>query len=922
MAVRTHTVKAGDTLWAIAEKYLGSGAKYKQIATLNKISNPNRIAIGTVLKIDKDTSGSGSGSGSGSSSSSSSTKKTTSSNMANVTQFGLQSDSENLLFAVWTWSKSNVDNYSYQWEYDTGDGHWFIGNHSTTTDKESTYSIPSNAKKVRFRIKPVAKTHKVNKKDTPYWKADWSSWKTFNVADVPPEAPSAPNVDIEKNVLTTSLDIPNADTATHVQFEIVKDDVTKVKTSSDITFVTLHAEFQYNVDLGSEYKVRARLKNKHGLYSEWSEYSANKGTMPAAITSAPTVTVKTETSVFVKWPSVKTANSYRLQYTTEERYFDTSPDNVSEKTIDAEVTSSIELTGLESGHKYFFRVRAENSDGEGGWSKTASTILGTDPAAPTTWSSSTTVITGEELNLYWIHNSEDGSSQSKAILELIVNGVKKEYRIVGSGRFYINSSGYLSTLESYKDDLTTDADESVKTNSCKIDTSEYNEGVKIQWRVQTAGITGVYGEWSVQRTIDIYAKPSLEFRLTYANDNSIDVLESFPIKVYALPGPKTQAPIGYHLTVIANESYETVDEIGNVKMVNHGEVIYSNYFDIRMNLETELSAWDIDFENGISYTATCIVSMDSGLTAEDTQNFTVAWTDAIYQPNAEIVVDVDTVSANIRPYCEETVEYYYPVTYSNYEYVKGTEPLPSDIYGELVEGAITSTGEKVYSGMDEDGNELYFCIVPETITVEGVTLSVYRREFDGTFTEIATNIKNGSNTYVTDPHPSLDYARYRIVAMSESTGAVSYYDVPGVPVAETAIIIQWDEDWRSFDTNNEDELEQPPWTGSMLKLPYNVDVSDSNKNDVSLIEYIGRRHPVSYYGTQVGQAASWSTEVPITDKETLYQLRRLAIWMGDVYVREPSGSGYWANISVSFSQTHCEMTIPVSLDIVRVEGGI
>jgi hypothetical protein len=44
--------------------------------------------------------------------------------------------------------------------------------------------------------------------------------------------------------------------------------------------------------------------------------------------------------------------------------------------------------------------------------------------------------------------------------------------------------------------------------------------------------------------------------------------------------------------------------------------------------------------------------------------------------------------------------------------------------------------------------------------------------------------------------------------------------------------------------------------------------------------------------------------------------------MGDVYVREPSGSGYWASISVSFSQNHGEQTIPISFDVTRVEGGI
>ena len=63
-------------------------------------------------------------------------------------------------------------------------------------------------------------------------------------------------------------------------------------------------------------------------------------------------------------------------------------------------------------------------------------------------------------------------------------------------------------------------------------------------------------------------------------------------------------------------------------------------------------------------------------------------------------------------------------------------------------------------------------------------------------------------------------------------------------------------------------------------------------------------------------------EIEKSDKETLYALRRLSIWMDDVYVREPSGSGYWANIKVSFSQKHRELTIPVTLNITRVEGGI
>ena len=107
----------------------------------------------------------------------------------------------------------------------------------------------------------------------------------------------------------------------------------------------------------------------------------------------------------------------------------------------------------------------------------------------------------------------------------------------------------------------------------------------------------------------------------------------------------------------------------------------------------------------------------------------------------------------------------------------------------------------------------------------------------------------------------------------------------------------------------------------MLKLPYNIDISDVHTPDSSLVKYIGRTDPVSYYGTQTGLTSTWSTVIPKSDAETLYGLRRLARWMGDVYVREPSGHGYWANVTVSYTVKHRDLTIPISLKVTRVEGG-
>ena len=48
----TYTVKKGDTLWAIAQRYLGSGSKYKEIKILNALTS-DTIYPNQTLKIPK-----------------------------------------------------------------------------------------------------------------------------------------------------------------------------------------------------------------------------------------------------------------------------------------------------------------------------------------------------------------------------------------------------------------------------------------------------------------------------------------------------------------------------------------------------------------------------------------------------------------------------------------------------------------------------------------------------------------------------------------------------------------------------------------------------------------------------------------------------------------------------------------------------
>jgi LysM repeat protein len=46
-----YTVQKGDTLWKICKDYFDDGSRYKEIAELNGISNPNKIYVGQKIKM-------------------------------------------------------------------------------------------------------------------------------------------------------------------------------------------------------------------------------------------------------------------------------------------------------------------------------------------------------------------------------------------------------------------------------------------------------------------------------------------------------------------------------------------------------------------------------------------------------------------------------------------------------------------------------------------------------------------------------------------------------------------------------------------------------------------------------------------------------------------------------------------------------
>lgn len=761
---------------------------------------------------------------------------------------------------------SNLDYYEVKWAYRTGDKNaagtaiWFEGGSSNVETTSATYNAPADATDIKVTVKPVSKKYKSGNTEKSYFIGEAESYALALKWNAP-EVPDIPDVEIEKYTLTakiTGIEDPLADV---IEFQVYNG-TTLFKTGR-APVKTQQAVYTTSITAGGNYRVRARAINDDtSNKSDWSGYSGEEETIPEAMGSIK-ARAETKDSVRVSWDAIGTAKTYEVEYATKKSYFDSSGEARS-TTVTA--TYAI-ITGLESGHEWFFRVRAVNDQGESGWSGVVSCIIGTKPEAPTTWSLTTNVSVGEDIWFYWVHNCEDGSNMTESQIKLNINGTEQTVTIAGT---------------------VSQEEEDEPIYSYRFNSNSYSEGAKIKWSVRTKGITNEWGDWSVERTVDLWAPPTLTVTTNvetvterYYCDGSCSYtgactghtrtftgLTRLPLTINAVAGPSSQYAVSYHVTIIANGDYEAEDVLGNPVMVRAGSEVYSkNFINVTNNFDLTISAGDVYLKNGEEYVITIIAGMNSGLIAEYvSSSFTVKWTETDVYPDAGIYIDRTDFSAHITPF------------------------------------AVNHSG----------------------VFYNNAVMSVYRRETNGTFTEIATNIANTGLDTVVDPHPTLDYARYRIVATDILTGNVSYEDLPGEPIHEPAIIMQWNQEWNDIYNYRfaEDATEIPEVVGSLLRLPYNIDTSESYNSDVSLVEYIGRSHPVSYYGTQKGESASWSTEIPKADRETLYALRRLAAWQGDVYVREPSGIGYWARVEVSMSIKHLATTIPVSLNITRVEGGV
>lgn len=800
-----------------------------------------------------------------------------------------------------------TDHFKVRWEYKvkragSSTYEWLIGSDENVDSGslfKSTYTPPDYATSIRVKVKPVSKTYTYksdNKTKTAhYYTGEYTAWKTKAVNNlsndpVQPKHVGEPEVKMTTNggirISLKVTDILPEDNTDSVIFTLIAGDTKFVEKDIDksITYQTATCEFE-DVEPGHTYKIGVKAKNKSTGEVSDVVYTSDIKVMPPSV-YIEEISVRSENQIFIKLSGTNGfAESYQVRGSYKENAFNLNDESaITTWTFEnGKRYGVITIDAEHLGYKWHFQGRAVNSAGPSKWSDSEWTkILSKRPAAPTTWSSCISAEVDKTITLYWTHNPEDGSAQEMAKVTLVNEDGNPtahfRYRVKGS-------SGWTTTT------LAAGNTRDILVNNTKDDYEEWKKetlyveiqgssSFSIQWYVKTKGLNENLSPISIKRDIKVYDKPVVSVGV-------VGSLSSYPINFKITSTDNLQIPLSYTFEIIAAESYESTASIPVPRVVNRGDVVYREYSDVvdkktRVTILPELKAGDAALENNITYWATATFSYDSGLVVSQTVSFIPIFEDVdIPEPELMgVAYDLEDYSYSFKPCCLE---------------------------------------------WDDDGNYMY---------VSNVIMSVYRLLSDGSYILVKDNLTNKPReTNVKDPHPAINYQTYRVVATSIITGLSSYSDVTVDMFPRHCMIIQWSDSDYSYDIyDDESGFEHNDSDPYILKLPFNIKVSETGSSDAALVEYIGRKHPVSYYGTQQGLTRTFYTEIPKEDAEsyrysydrndTISKLRRLISFPGDVYIREPSGLGSWAKVDIHMSTDYDSLIIPVNITVTPVEGGL
>lgn len=617
------------------------------------------------------------------------------------------------------------------------------------------------------------------------------------------------------------------------------------------------------------YEITAKMKSD----TVWQV-----GTVPNA-PSAVTVSATDVTgSVKVYWNwSWADANNAVVSWSDHEDAWE-STDEPSEYTISNVHASEWIIAGLETGKRWYIRVRLVNGTGDtaiyGPWSAMATIDLSSAPTIPTLTLSSGIIPTGGSVSAYWAYVSTDGTAQAYAeITEATVDGNGVQYgvyeltedTVVDDDKTYYELTGGVyvpQTPVGTEDPEALGWYEIAPAVIAHTETAQHitlyaddlgwdqNETHYLAVRV-VSGSGRVSDEWSDPVPVTIAAPLTATITATSlvpttetvdGETRTFDALTAMPLEVTV-----TGAGVGGTTTVVVEraEDYHIDRPDGTDFNGYEGETIYvvSQTGEDQITIDRDDLLGCLD--DGAPYRIVATVEDGLGQVDTVTQDFEVRWAHQAVDPEGTVTI-TDNV-ALITP-----IE---PVGY-----------------------------------------------------LAGDTVDIYRLSADRP--ELIVEGGAFGTTYV-DPYPTIgQFGGHRLV----------YKTIDGDYITPNNDIA-----WLDFGAEDGDILDVDyaiiNFAGEEIHLRLNQDVSNAWTKDFKETRYLGGSVQGDWNKGYSRTGSLNGLVVATDDPDTIRQFKMLATWDGICHIRTPEGSSYACDIQVSDDMSHSTAgkAYEVSLDITRVD---
>lgn len=609
-----------------------------------------------------------------------------------------------------------------------------------------------------------------------------------------------------------------------------------------------------------------------------SDITWQAGTVPDAPSAISVSATSVTGSVKVAWNwSWEDANSAVISWADHEDAWE-STDEPSEYTVSNVHASEWIIAGLETGKRWYVRVRLVNSNGDnviyGPWSAMETIDLSSAPSIPTLTLSSGIIPTDGSVSAYWAYVSNDGTGQAYAeITEATVDGNGIQYgvyaltedTVVDNSKTYYELTGGVyvpQTPVGTEDPEALGWYEIVPAIIAQTETAQhitiYAEDVGWQQDethylcVRVVSASGrVSDDWSNPVPVTI-AEP-LVATITSTSlvpttetvdgeTRTFDALTAMPLDVTV-----TGAGTGGTTTLVIERAADYhIDRPDGTDFNGYeGETIFvmsqTGEGQISVDRDSLLGVLD----DGAPYRIVATVEDGLGQADTATLDFEVRWSHQAVMPEG-LVTMMDTV-ALITP----------------------LEPI-----GYVV----------------------------------GDTVDIYRLSADRP--ELIVEGGEVDTTYV-DPYPTIgQYGGHRLV----------YKTIDGDYITSDNDIA-----WLDFGIEDGDNLDVDyaiiNFAGEEIHLRLNQDVSNSWSKDFKETTYLGGSVQGDWNKGFSRTGSVNGLVVATNDPDTIRQFKMLATWDGICHIRTPEGSSYACDIQVSddMSYNTAGKAYEVSLDITRVD---